>query len=364
MSARLLPPSNAIGNGDGENGSSFAKLFKRASEFNRRYVYKEAATLFLLAYKEASTSSEQCRALDGAGFALMELGQEESAVSCLKEAEQLLPKTNASRSTALSTLCQSAEESFKYKEDSAELLRGELSRAMGKKPRDVLVVFGLLMQSISAHCAAASFLMSGLEDKDPVKGRDNLQLAKFYVEEAREGARDIQSIVNEVEPKRSDLEPVARDMGVEPELCKARLSILENNVGEARRLMQASSIFIEQATLDVDVRLMAGRLFEKVGLRTEAVKTLNAVTAEWGGYAEAWYYLAELYLKMDDLRKARESVEKLLKCGPGAPKEDSQAIVSLRNKIQDRMDLLQSDVSIDEEECHGRKLTFGIENQS
>mmetsp|Transcript_14002 Transcript_14002/g.56422 ORF Transcript_14002/g.56422 Transcript_14002/m.56422 type:complete len:104 (-) Transcript_14002:422-733(-) len=41
-------------------------------------------------------------------------------------------------------------------------------------------------------------------------------------------------------------------MGVEPELCQARLSILDGNMNEARKVMQASSTIIEEATLDVD----------------------------------------------------------------------------------------------------------------
>lgn len=73
---------------------------------------------------------------------------------------------------------------------------------------------------------------------------------------AREQAVQIRKVVEEAGSARSHLIPVARDMGVEPELCQARLSILEGNKNEARKVMQASSTIIEEATLDVDQHIL------------------------------------------------------------------------------------------------------------
>eukprot|EP00189_Rhodosorus_marinus_P004494 CAMPEP_0113959050 /NCGR_PEP_ID=MMETSP0011_2-20120614/3920_1 /TAXON_ID=101924 /ORGANISM="Rhodosorus marinus" /LENGTH=300 /DNA_ID=CAMNT_0000970301 /DNA_START=264 /DNA_END=1166 /DNA_ORIENTATION=+ /assembly_acc=CAM_ASM_000156 len=234
------------------NGDKFTEVFGRASELNRKFQYNAAVPQFLRARDLAAAKADQCRALDGAGLAQMELGQEGSAYKNLQEAELLCPKNNPSRLTALSNLCDSAEESFQYKEDAAALLRELVVTAMKEEPENVRRVFSVLMQSIPAHSAAASFLLSGLEDDDPVKGRDDIELAKFYVGVAREQAVQIQKVVEEAGSARSHLIPVARDMGVEPELCQARLSILDGNMNEARKVMQASSTIIEEATLDVD----------------------------------------------------------------------------------------------------------------
>mmetsp|Transcript_14008 Transcript_14008/g.56430 ORF Transcript_14008/g.56430 Transcript_14008/m.56430 type:complete len:162 (-) Transcript_14008:1795-2280(-) len=145
------------------NGDKFTEVFGRASELNRKFQYNAAVPQFLRARDLAAAKADQCRALDGAGLAQMELGQEGSAYKNLQEAELLCPKNNPSRLTALSNLCDSAEESFQYKEDAAALLRVAFLRehgvtAMKEDPENVRRVV-----------SAASFLLSGLEDDDPVK---------------------------------------------------------------------------------------------------------------------------------------------------------------------------------------------------
>eukprot|EP00189_Rhodosorus_marinus_P003600 CAMPEP_0113965370 /NCGR_PEP_ID=MMETSP0011_2-20120614/7706_1 /TAXON_ID=101924 /ORGANISM="Rhodosorus marinus" /LENGTH=347 /DNA_ID=CAMNT_0000977873 /DNA_START=176 /DNA_END=1219 /DNA_ORIENTATION=- /assembly_acc=CAM_ASM_000156 len=333
------------------NGDKFTEVFGRASELNRKFQYNAAVPQFLRARDLAAAKADQCRALDGAGLAQMELGQEGSAYKNLQEAELLCPKNNPSRLTALSNLCDSAEESFQYKEDAAALLRELVVTAMKEEPENVRRVFSVLMQSIPAHSAAASFLLSGLEDDDPVKGRDDIELAKFYVGVAREQAVQIQKVVEEAGSARSHLIPVARDMGVEPELCQARLSILDGNMNEARKVMQASSTIIEEATLDVDVRFMAGMLSDKVGLQTEAVKALNAVTEEWEEYPDAWFYLASLYVSMQDFQAAEEAMLKFQRCDLGAyHKGGNRDFDDLMQKILDGKRKPRNDLSSDEED--------------